>query len=76
MSSPSLLPGSWSVGSDILPRDSSLLPLTHRHKGFRPLNDLDEFNGCDNMPAKWQMLIMLGQDTISRLQQTPSATRF
>lgn len=48
----------------------------HRHKGFRPLNDLDEFNGCDNMPAKWQMLIMLGQDTISRLQQTPSATRF
>ena len=45
----------------------------HRNKGFRPLNDLDEFSGCDNMPARWQMLILLGQETILQMQQ-PSST--
>ena len=30
-------------------------------------------NGADNMPAKWHILILLGQETILKTQQSPSA---
>jgi len=32
------------------------------------LNPLDEFRFADNMPAKWQILISLGQKKILELQ--------
>jgi len=35
---------------------------------FTVLNPLEEFRFADNMPAKWQILIRLGQDTILKLQ--------
>jgi len=45
----------------------------HKHNGYKPLNDLDHFHGAGNMPAKWQILILLGQETILKIQQSPSA---
>jgi len=35
---------------------------------FKVLNDVPELRAVDNMPAKWQVLIRLGQDTIQKLQ--------
>ena len=43
----------------------------HKFKKYKPLNELDELKGAENMPAKWQMLILLGQDTILRMQNEP-----
>jgi len=37
--------------------------------GHRTLNTIPEFAFADNMPAKWQILIRLGQETCLRLQQ-------
>ena len=37
----------------------------HPYSYLRPLNELD---GIDNMPAKWQILINLGQQAILNLQ--------
>lgn len=45
----------------------------HKHNNFKPLNDLEDFVGAENMPAKWQILIRLGQETILRLQQQNAA---
>jgi len=39
-------------------------------RGHRTLNTIPQFALADNMPAKWQILIQLGQETILRLQQT------
>jgi transposase-like protein/ssDNA-binding Zn-finger/Zn-ribbon topoisomerase 1 len=36
---------------------------------FRTLNPLPELAAADNMPAKWQILLRLGQETILKLQQ-------
>lgn len=41
----------------------------HSYNYWRPLNELDDLNQADNMPAKWQMLIILGQQTILNMQQ-------
>ena len=38
----------------------------HPYNYYRPLNELDALNIADNMPAKWQILISLGQQTISK----------
>ena len=40
----------------------------HPYSYLRPLNELDELDGIDNMPAKWQILINLGQQAILNLQ--------
>ena len=40
----------------------------HSYNYWRPLNELDELSVAENMPAKWQMLIALGQETILRMQ--------
>ena len=37
---------------------------------FTTLNTVLEFSNADNMPAKWQILIRLGQETILNLQKT------
>jgi len=37
--------------------------------GYRTLNPIHEFDIADNMPAKWQILIRLGQEKCLQLQQ-------
>ncbi|OPJ54560.1 DDE-type integrase/transposase/recombinase [Clostridium oryzae] len=41
----------------------------HPYNYWRPLNELKEFSLADNMPAKWQILIRLGQLAILDLQE-------
>jgi transposase-like protein/ribosomal protein S27E len=41
----------------------------HPYNYWRPLNTLDAFKHADNMPAKWQILILLGQKTILDMQK-------
>ncbi|MDR3666391.1 MAG: DDE-type integrase/transposase/recombinase [Ignavibacteriaceae bacterium] len=45
----------------------------HPYTYWRPLNELSAFSGVDNMPAKWQILIRLGQQTILNMQNTQSS---
>jgi transposase-like protein len=40
----------------------------HPYNYWRPLNELNTLNPADNMPAKWQLLISLGQQTILHMQ--------
>ena len=40
----------------------------HPYNYWRPLTQLDELANADNMPAKWQLLILLGQQTILKMQ--------
>ena len=41
----------------------------HPYNYWRPLNELDSINQASNMPAKWQILISLGQQTILNMQE-------
>lgn len=41
----------------------------HPYNYWKPLNELDEFSNASNMPAKWQILIKLGQEKIYQMQQ-------
>ncbi len=41
---------------------------THMAKGGRVLNSVPELIAADNMPAKWQVLLRLGQEKILQLQ--------
>jgi len=41
----------------------------HPYNYWRPLNDIDQLKQADNMPAKWQILISLGQQTILHMQE-------
>ncbi|MTK11984.1 MAG: DDE-type integrase/transposase/recombinase [Clostridiaceae bacterium] len=43
----------------------------HPYNYWRPLNELDILSNADNMPAKWQLLIFLGQQTILNMQENP-----
>lgn len=45
----------------------------HKHNNYRPLNRVDMLDGADNMPGKWQLLILLGQQAILKLQGQPAA---
>lgn len=40
----------------------------HKHNQYQVLNKVDLLNDADNMPGKWQLLILLGQKTIRELQ--------
>lgn len=40
----------------------------HKHNKYKVLNKVDMLDNADNMPAKWQLLIYLGQQTIKNLQ--------
>ena len=44
----------------------------HPYNYWRPLNELDSINQASNMPAKWQILISLGQQTILNMQESQS----
>ena len=41
----------------------------HPYNYWKPLNELKMLDNADNMPAKWQLLIYLGQQTILNMQQ-------
>jgi transposase-like protein/DNA-directed RNA polymerase subunit RPC12/RpoP len=41
----------------------------HPYNYWKPLNEIEMLNNADNMPAKWQMLIYLGQQTILNMQK-------
>lgn len=41
----------------------------HPYNYWRPLNELDILKDAENMPAKWQLLIFLGQQTILQIQK-------
>lgn len=41
----------------------------HRYFGNRILNRVPELENAENMPGKWQLLILLGQQTILNLHQ-------
>ena len=40
----------------------------HKHNNYKVLNDVAFLHGADNMPGKWQLLILQGQQTILNLQ--------
>lgn len=42
----------------------------HGHAGYKVLNEIEMLQGADNMPGKWQILILLGQQTILNMQKT------
>ena len=42
----------------------------HKEKGYQVLNRIEMLEQAENMPAKWQLLIYLGQQTIKNLQRT------
>ncbi len=44
----------------------------HRHAGFAVLNKVEMLENAGNMPAKWQPLILPGQQTILNLQKQGS----
>ena len=41
----------------------------HKHNKYRPLNKVDMLDSADNMPGRWQLLILLGQQTILNVQK-------
>ena len=41
----------------------------HKHNNFKVLNEVESLEGAGNMPGKWQLLILLGQQTILNIQQ-------
>lgn len=45
----------------------------HPYNYWNPLNELKEFENVDNMPAKWQILLSLGQQTILHMQDNETA---
>ena len=45
----------------------------HPYNYWRPLNEIDALKNADNMPAKWQILISLGQQTILHMQESKSS---
>ncbi|SCP96198.1 DDE-type integrase/transposase/recombinase [Anaerobium acetethylicum] len=40
----------------------------HKHNGYQVLNKVDLLEGAGNMPGKWQLLILLGQQAILKMQ--------
>ncbi|EFC94852.1 hypothetical protein CLOSTHATH_06964, partial [Hungatella hathewayi DSM 13479] len=40
---------------------------------YQVLNKVDMLEDADNMPGKWQLLILLGQQTILHLQEQLAA---
>ena len=44
----------------------------HQHNKYQVLNKVEMLENADNMPAKWQLLIFLGQQTILNLQTESS----
>ena len=40
----------------------------HQHTKYKVLNNVDMLNNASNMPGKWQLLILLGQQQILKMQ--------
>ncbi len=45
----------------------------HKHNKHKVLNQVEMLKGADNMPAKWQLLIFLGQQTILNMHRNGTA---
>lgn len=45
----------------------------HPYNYWKPLNEIELLTNAGNMPAKWQLLIYLGQQTILKMQENPVA---
>ena len=45
----------------------------HPYNYWKPLNEIDILTNAGNMPAKWQLLIYLGQQSILKMQEKPVA---
>ena len=45
----------------------------HKHNKYQVLNKVEMLQNADNMPAKWQLLIFLGQQTILNMQKNGTA---
>ena len=45
----------------------------HKFHGYRPPVEDDVIKNGDNMPAKWQLMIFLGQQTILKMQKESTA---
>nr|WP_154530404.1 DDE-type integrase/transposase/recombinase [Inconstantimicrobium porci] len=45
----------------------------HPYNYWKPLNELKELEFAENMPAKWQILISLGQQTILQMQESDAS---
>ena len=46
----------------------------HQHNHYQVLNQVDILEGADNMPGKWRLLILLGQQTILHLQEQQASS--
>ena len=46
----------------------------HKFNNYHVLNNLDALSGADTMPAKWLILISLGQQTILNLQKSANCS--
>ena len=45
----------------------------HKHTKYQALNKVEMLDSAENMPAKWQLLIFLGQQTILNMQKNTAA---
>ena len=45
----------------------------HPYTYWKPLNQIDALKDIENMPAKWQILINLGQQTILNMQESKTS---
>ena len=45
----------------------------HPYNYWKPLNQISELDGIDNVPAKWQLLIYLSQQTILHIQESKTS---
>lgn len=45
----------------------------HKHTGYDVLNKVEMLDNTSNMPGKWQVLILLGQQSILKLQEQETA---
>ena len=45
----------------------------HPYNYWQPLNNIKALDAADNMPAKWQILISLGQQTILKMQESKAS---
>jgi len=47
----------------------------HKHNHYKVLNKVDALQGINNMPGKWQVLILLGQQTVLQWQENQSRAK-
>ena len=45
----------------------------HPYTYWKPLNEVEELNNIETMPAKWQILLRLGQEKILEIQQNTAS---